>query len=284
VNQSQTEHADSPWAIVAIVVVGVFVVGAAWAFVVTPRLDDDHGDDEDATVTSNPEREAGPSAAPQKNTYLSCTGNSFRECQQPTTELSQAYSDPSTCDGSGIRVCLVPMGAVSKSLVEHLVAYYGERYDIQVHVLPPVSFEAADGRERPNQVESLKLFELLADTQGRNLYRDPNAVLIGLVPVDMYTSNRPEWRWYFGGTSTSGGRTADLAVISTFRMDPRSWGLRADQELFHTRVRKLMNKYVAVLYYDLPLTDDPRSVTFRLIGGLDVLDRINERIPVPAGR
>ncbi len=41
-----------------------------------------------------------------------------------------------------------------------------------------------------------------------------------------------------------------------------------------------MNKYVALTYYGLELSDDPQSGLYRLIGGLGALDRIDERIPV----
>jgi hypothetical protein len=43
----------------------------------------------------------------------------------------------------------------------------------------------------------------------------------------------------------------------------------------------MLNKYVAIMYYELPPSNDPISVTYNSIGGLPDLDRVNERIPIP---
>jgi hypothetical protein len=67
-------------------------------------------------------------------------------------------------------------------------------------------------------------------------------------------------------------------------MDPRTYGLKQDDGLLNQRARKMVGKYIALMYYELPLSDNPRSITYRSIGGLDDLDRIDERIPVSVQR
>lgn len=197
-------------------------------------------------------------------------------CREPTPEFAAAYNNPEACDGSGKRVCLVPLGYVPKDLVEHLVDYYAAEYGLELHVLPTVSLARMEW-SRPGQMEAEALENLYTSAYFRS-YNDGNVVLIGLTSLDIYTAERPEWKWFFGYT---GDRHA---VISAFRMDPVNWGLRVNDELRNKRVRTLMNKYIAMEYYGLPLNDNPRSVLYRLIGGLGTLDRIDERIPVPSQR
>ncbi len=51
--------------------------------------------------------------------------------------------------------------------------------------------------------------------------------------------------------------------------------------LFFERVRKMLNKYIAIGYYGLPVSTDPYSITYDHIGGVYDLDRMDEHIPVP---
>jgi hypothetical protein len=65
-------------------------------------------------------------------------------------------------------------------------------------------------------------------------------------------------------------------------MEPVNWGEKPNDGLRNKRVRTLMNKYVGMSYYRLPLNDNPRSVLYRMIAGLGTLDGIDERIPIPS--
>jgi hypothetical protein len=105
----------------------------------------------------------------------------------------------------------------------------------------------------------------------------------GLTSTDMFLSDRPDWQWAFGRTLLLEGKSGMCDTRPLFRRTGwiRAWGYRANDKLYHTRVRKMMNKYVAVMYYGIPFSDDPRSTTYSNIGGLADLDRMGERIPVP---
>jgi predicted Zn-dependent protease len=195
-------------------------------------------------------------------------------CREATPEFAAAYSDVRACEGREQRVCLVPLGEVPKDLVDHLVAYYRDEYDLTLHVLPAVELEPGFDSDRPGQLAAEYLQVMYTDAYGQYV-GDPNVLLIGLTAIDIYTPDKPQWRWFFGYLDDRS------AVISSFRMEPENWGKRTNDALRNRRVRTLMNKYIAMGYYGLPLNDDRHSVLFRLIGGLDILDGIDERIPVP---
>jgi hypothetical protein len=92
-----------------------------------------------------------------------------------------------------------------------------------------------------------------------------------LVPLDMYIPSFP-WRYAF-----SYRRQDRLAVVSTARMDRGCLGLfTAGKERRLARLRKMVGKNLGVLYFGLPLSDDPRSLLYANIGGPQELDVMSE--------
>jgi archaemetzincin len=108
-------------------------------------------------------------------------------------------------------------------------------------------------------------------------HSDPNAVLIGLTPLDLYNSTS-HFRYLFG---IKGNVDDPKAVVSSFRMAPEFYGDAPDQELFYSRFRKLLTKYVGLLYYGLPPSEEPTSPMFDSILGPSDLDAMTEPLPVP---
>jgi hypothetical protein len=104
-------------------------------------------------------------------------------------------SGEDTCAGSGKRICLVPLGNVSGDLVGHLVDHYENEYDLKVRVLDNKSIPTALADPEREQVGGIALMEYM----GRffpEAYADPDAILIGITPVDMYFEER-DWRFAF---------------------------------------------------------------------------------------
>jgi hypothetical protein len=202
------------------------------------------------------------------------------ECRVPSAALTRAYSDTAACDGSSARVCLVPMGDVPKDLVDAIVVHYQREYGLVVHVVKPISLPT--GFERNTQLEESKLHLFMLDAYPRYAV-DKQVTLIGILPVDIYLAGQ-QWPWGFGrlrGEPKPGGGTDyRQAIVSTWRMDPRNLGEPANASLRNERVIKLLSKYIAMAYYDLPLSSDPTSVTFNNITDVDDLDRVDEHIPI----
>ena len=201
-----------------------------------------------------------------------CKGENLDLCLPAQTLLEPIATD--SCEGDDRRVCIVPLGQVSPALVTHLVDYYRDEYGLTITVLTPSAIPREFVDFEREQVDTGRLDILVADLF-REDFEDSNAVLIALTNVDVYIADK-DWRYAFG----SRGDAADpKAVISSARMDPRIYGASEDNELFFERVRKLFTKYIGLLYYDLPPSDDPKSPMFNNILGPDDLDRMRDPSP-----
>lgn len=201
-----------------------------------------------------------------------CTADALAGCLAAQT----AIGSTATCEGTGRRVCLAPLGMVSTGLVDHLVAYYRAEYGLDVTVLRPsaipVSFEDANRQ----QVDAAGLIKYM-ETLFPEAYVDPDAVLIGLTPIDVYDATST-FRYVFGVKRTA---TNPKAVVSSSRMDPLFYGEPEDQALFFSRTRKMFSKYVGLLYYRLTPSPDPASPMYDSIGGPRDVDNMTEPLPVP---
>jgi predicted Zn-dependent protease len=67
-----------------------------------------------------------------------------------------------------------------------------------------------------------------------------------------------------------------MAVVSYARMDPAVFGLPPDPDMLRSRVTKMVAKDIGVIYYGLPLSDNPRSALYSKIDGTDELDVMTE--------
>ena len=217
-----------------------------------------------------------PPAEDSGSVYPPCYGSELPACLGAQTELQAIARD--SCEGSGRRVCLVPLGQVSPELIEHFVDHYAEQYGIPASVLAPVAIPRELVDPLREQVDGVTLIDY-AGSLFPEEYVDSDVVLIALTPVDLY-DRTSTWRFIFG---TKGTYTDPKAVVSTFRMNPQTFGEPRNDELLFSRARKLVTKYIGLLYYGLPLSDDPRSPLYDSILSLGDLDRMEEPLPVPDG-
>ena len=163
------------------------------------------------------------------------------------------------------RVVFVPFDDFPADEARALIDHYEQRYGLRVELADPIALPAdAFDRER-GQIMAEALVEALRTTTIAGA--DPRAVLIGLTDEDLFFAGRPEWRYTFGVRSAG-----TLAVVSSSRMAT----LGSSAELEGSRLRKMVTKDLGLLYYGLPLSDDPRSVLYSNVLGPDDLDRMSE--------
>lgn len=203
-----------------------------------------------------------------------CTGSKFEGCLGAQAGL-EPIAKPS-CDGLGRRICLAPLGQIDASLVEQLVEYYRAQYGLDVAVLTPLAVPAQAADPKRQQADAATLI-INFGVVFPEAYADPEAVLIGVTPLDLYDSTS-HFRYVFG---LKGDTRDPKGIVSTFRMTPEFYGSPADPDLLFSRSRKLLTKYIGLLYYDLPPSDDPASPMYNKILGPADLDAMGEPLSVP---
>lgn len=161
-------------------------------------------------------------------------------------------------------VYLAPFGDFPRADAEALVAHYHEKFDLTIEVLPSIPIPDGARDAGRGQLIAERLIESIATHEV--LLADPDAVVIGLTDVDMYIAAR-DWNYAYG--LRSGGT---FAVVSAARMNAGF----ADEARQQQRLRKMVTKNVGILYYGLPVSDDPRSVLYRDILGPQDLDYASE--------
>ncbi len=165
---------------------------------------------------------------------------------------------------AGRSLYLAPIGDFPLADVESLVAHFQQKFGIGVGLLPsiPVTDDSFDPDR--NQLIAERLIDSIAASY--DVPADPGAVVIGLTNVDMYIAART---WQYAYSLRADDR---FAIVSSARMD----AYFANQDKQMERLRKMVTKNIGVLFYDLPQSDDRRSVLYRdILGPLD-LDRASE--------
>ncbi len=204
-----------------------------------------------------------------------CTGPEREDCLEAQTELVPIAQ--SSCAGHDRRVCFVPLGQVDPELVRNLVKYYSDEYGLDIGVLTPSAVPAGMTNPDREQIDGESLSEYVGSLFPADL-ANPNVALIGLTPLDLYAEDR---NWYFQLGNATWYPQAH-AVVSTYRMHLGTFRLVDDERVF-SRTRKMVTKYLGLMFYDLPLNDDPTSPMYGNILSVSDLDRMEEPLPVTAG-
>ena len=166
--------------------------------------------------------------------------------------------------GSG-KLYLVPLGRFSNLVAEELASYYKTKYGISAEILPTVEIPSSAWNAARQQLIAEQAVNVMRRVNPE-ISRNPDAILIGLTAEDMYIS-KYDWRFSF-----SWREQEKYAVVSSGRMN---LGGVSEAEI-RIRLRKMVTKNVGILYFHLPQSDDPRSVLYRSVGGIQELDYMGE--------
>jgi YD repeat-containing protein len=160
--------------------------------------------------------------------------------------------------GNG-RIYLVQMGPHPASYgLDGLAEWLHSKYGLQVQVLPPMQLDKSAWDSRRRQYVAELLFEQIK-REHSELAADPNAYLFGFTDASMCSVSNS---WASTFTQRDFQRAA---VISSHGMEDYWWQrLRGDakvsNEHMQARVRRILLKDVAILYWHLPLNNDRTSV------------------------
>jgi predicted Zn-dependent protease len=167
-------------------------------------------------------------------------------------------------------VVVVPMGDVPMGVVQRVSQRYARHWSIPIDVRAPVALDRSLSDPKRGQVVAERAL-LWLDT--RVAQQTPGRVVIGVLGEDLYSAER-SWRFTFSLRQRRAGAPG-LAVMSTARMREDFYGEPANEALLADRFGKMLAKNLGVLFFGTPLNDDPNSVMYKNVLGLDDLDRIS---------
>lgn len=163
-----------------------------------------------------------------------------------------AVADPGELPPHG-KLYFLPVGRQAIP-AETFAEYYQQKFNIQIEVLPAMTANSAS--YYPNR-KQYAAEDLIADMKlgHPELARDPNAVVIGLTDEDIFQ------RWLRGSNFTYSYHAGyRFGIVSTRRMDPEFWGDPPSDAVRLASTKQMLTKYVAFMYFHVPLSEDPTSV------------------------
>lgn len=167
------------------------------------------------------------------------------------------------------KIYLLPLGGFPDQTIDQLAVHYKNKFNVTIEKLPSMPLDPTMIDQRRNQVIAESLIAMIRQ-QHPNLESDPNAIVIGLTRADMYI-HKYDWKFAFNFRQDN-----RFAVISVARMDPINFGEPADESLLNTRLRKMVTKNIGILYFRKSLNNNPRSVLYSSVEGLEELDAMSE--------
>ena len=167
-------------------------------------------------------------------------------------------------------IYLVPIGSAPMAEINDLAAHYRAKFGVKVTVLPQLDPVYGDYDGERQQLIAEKITQTLLRTYSD--YRDKKTdVIIGITGQDMYPKSE-DWAFCFGWRDQDGR----AAVASTARMELHYPGEPDSEATLRNRLRKVVTKDIGVLYYDKPQSENPKSVLYSGIMGIQELDLVSE--------
>jgi predicted Zn-dependent protease len=167
-------------------------------------------------------------------------------------------------------VYFVPIGQSPSPEIEELVRYYREKFGIEIKALPNL-------RPQESDVDFLR-HQLIAEnliTSMQRAYpefsRNSSVVLIGITAQDIYPRELG-WRFVFGWRQGA----AHAAIVSTARMGLHYVGEPPEEATIEKRLRKVVTKDLGILLFEKLPSQNPKSVLFDGIGGIQELDLVGD--------
>lgn len=170
----------------------------------------------------------------------------------------------------GSKVYFVPIGDFPVEQLQTLAQYYHEKYGLEITILNSIPIDPIC-RDASRQ-------QLMAESLAASLRRsvpehggEPGAILIGFTAEDMYPTTK-NWQFAFGWRLGDTGS----AVVSNARLSLPDIGQVLERDLPGKRLRKIVTKDIGILYYGLPQSQNPKSVLYNQIMGIDELDEVGD--------
>ena len=186
------------------------------------------------------------------------------------TTVAVSAPGPARRPGKGLVVAFLPIGA-SPERVATLAEIFRIELKLETAILPPMEPDAAALDQRRKQLVGEKVIQQMHNAH-RQLVSHGKVILIGITDQDMFIKGVPNVGFAFSVRNTP----SSIAVVSTFRMDPRNLGAGINDGVLQSRLRKMVARNVGRMLYGLPASKDPHSLLFNDIPGVEALDFVDE--------
>jgi len=183
-----------------------------------------------------------------------------------------ATTAPKTLESFDTRdadVYLVPIGDFAPKYLIDLASYYEGVFPLRIGITPPLPYHPALFDLQRQQLVAQAAIGLIMETYD-GYSSNADAIFIGVTHIDMYIQGKS---WRFAYAMRIGDHHAVVTSARTTRQpQPRF----SEITEVHPGLRKMVTKTIGLLYYEKPLSSNPRSVLYRRVLGLDDLESINE--------
>ena len=197
-----------------------------------------------------------------------CQGADRTACQVANPQLQAGPYTTSGCDVPGKLVCIMAAGNVPVEQIEAAAAQLRSE-GVPVGVVRgfgvDVTVDPTTGRVRGFDVSGL-VDEIYIALEPRK-----EVSFLVLTPVDISIGQTASLG-AFESFIDDGTRRPRYAVISTFRLNPVTYGDAPDDQLLQARINKLALRAAGQIYFDRPSTQEPKSPLFRTIVSLETID------------
>lgn len=167
-------------------------------------------------------------------------------------------------------VYLVPFGGVPQELVEQIAAHIEQAHGLTVSKQHRKSLTKQMLDYLRRQVPAHELIGFMEPRYLRAA-KAGKAIYLGLTAYDMYIEG-VDWEFAFAARKPPG-----VAVVSTYRMDPVSYGEVDNPSVTLARAKKMVSKMIGHLHLGLADSDDPGNLMYGRVRSLADLDRLGDR-------
>jgi predicted Zn-dependent protease len=167
----------------------------------------------------------------------------------------------------GQQILLCSPGDFQNDQLEPLAQYYRKKYNLGITILPAVPIDPSTRDTSRRQLMAENIVSGLRSQVPKYAY-DQKAILIAFTSEDIYPTSR-DWQFAFGWRRQENR----AAVVSTARLRIENGG---SAEVSATRLRKIVTKDIGILYCGMAQNQDPHSVLYSQIMGMEELDEVGE--------
>jgi YD repeat-containing protein len=188
-----------------------------------------------------------------------------RVAVRPRSVEHGAVVKPEELQAQG-KLYFVPMGKQAIS-AESLAAYYRQKFNLAVTVLPPLALKPETCVPSRNQCIAEEMI-IEAKRAYPRIAHKTESMFIVLTDEDIFPRSLG-WEFTYGLMPS-----AHAAIVATHRMDPGYWGDPPSQTAKLASARQMLTKYVARIVFRVPISYDPTSVMYQPLtpeGGSDDL-------------